>query len=124
MKPHGVTLPLIPMKHSYVVSEAIDGLHQMMPNVRDHDYSIVFRIQGKAFNLGGYEKNPILLEKIPSDFQFSLYDLDYSTFDEHIEGAIKLIPAFENAGIKSTVCGPESFTPDHRPLMVRKFFIF
>lgn len=124
LKPHGVALPLIPMKHSYVVSETVEGLHQMMPNVRDHDYSIVFRIQGKAFNLGGYEKNPILLEKIPPDFQFSLYDLDYSTFDEHIEGAIKLIPAFENAGIKSTVCGPESFTPDHRPLMVRNFITF
>lgn len=122
LKPLGIALPLIAFKHSYVVSEAIPGLHQMTPNIRDHDNSIVFRIQGKAFNLGGYEKNPILLESVPSDFQFSLYDLDYSTFDEHIEGAMELIPAFKDVGIKSTICGPESFTPDHRPLIVGFFF--
>jgi len=69
--------------------------------------------------MGGYENNPILLDKVPSDFQFGLYDLDYSVFDTHIEGAIKLCPTFGNAGIKSTICGPESFTPDHKPIMVR-----
>lgn len=121
LKPHDLALPLIPMKHSYVVSETIEGLHQMMPNVRDHDNSIVFRIQGRAFNLGGYERNPILLDAVPKDFQFQLYDLDFSTFDEHVEGAMRLIPAFKDVGIKSTICGPESFTPDHRPLMVCNF---
>jgi sarcosine dehydrogenase len=68
--------------------------------------------------MGGYENNPILLDKVPSDFQFGLYDLDYSVFDTHIEGAIKLCPTFGRAGIKSTICGPESFTPDHKPIMV------
>ena len=68
--------------------------------------------------MGGYENNPILLDKVPSDFQFGLYDLDYSVFDTHIEGAVKLCPSFGQAGIKSTICGPESFTPDHKPLMV------
>ena len=30
---------------------------------------------------------------------------------------MKRCPSIENAGIKSTVCGPESFTPDHKPLV-------
>jgi glycine/D-amino acid oxidase-like deaminating enzyme len=68
--------------------------------------------------MGGYENNPILLDKVPADFQFGLYDLDYSVFDTHIDGAVKLCPTFGQAGIKSTICGPESFTPDHKPLMV------
>lgn len=72
--------------------------------------------------MGGYENNPILLDKIPNDFNFGLYELDYSVFDTHIEGAVKLCPTFGNAGIKSTICGPESFTPDHKPLMVNKRF--
>lgn len=130
-----------------------------MPNVRDHDYSLYFRIQGQLYivykqygtisrcdlihslrnlitNLfsklnfklgssicmGGYENNPILLDKIPNDFHFGLYELDYSVFDAHIEGAVKLCPTFGNAGIKSTICGPESFTPDHKPLMVNERF--
>lgn len=70
--------------------------------------------------MGGYEDNPILLHNVPKDFQFTLYDLDYSVFDTHIEGAVKLCPAFGEAGVKSTVCGPESFTPDHKALMVVK----
>lgn len=35
----------------------------------------------------------------------------------HIEGAVNRVPVLENTGIKSTVCGPESFTPDHKPVM-------
>lgn len=30
---------------------------------------------------------------------------------------MKRVPALETAGIAHTVCGPESFTPDHKPLM-------
>lgn len=116
LKPLGVHLPLIPMKHAYVVSESIKEV-QGVPNVRDHDYSTYFRIQGQSICMGGYENNPILLDKVPHDFQFGLYELDYSVFDTHIEGAVKLCPAFGDAGIKSTICGPESFTPDHKPLM-------
>lgn len=38
-----------------------------------------------------------------------------------MRGAIALVPIFETAGIKSTVCGPESFTPDHKPLIGKYF---
>lgn len=117
IEPLGVHLPLIPMKHAYVISETMENIHQMVPNIRDHDYSIYLRIQGKSICMGGYENNPVLLDKIPSDFHFGLYDLDYSIFDTHIQGAVKLCPDFGKTGIKSTVCGPESFTPDHKPLM-------
>lgn len=120
LEPHGVFLPLVPMKHAYVISETIKEV-QGMPNVRDHDFSTYFRIQGQSICMGGYENNPILLDKVPKDFNFGLYELDYSVFDTHIEGAVKLCPTFGNVGIKSTICGPESFTPDHKPLMVLTF---
>ena len=45
LAPHGVHLPLVPMKHAYVISETIKEV-QGMPNVRDHDFSTYFRIQG------------------------------------------------------------------------------
>lgn len=48
----GIYLPLIPMRHAYVVSETINGIHGM-PNVRDHDYSLYFRIQGQSICMGG-----------------------------------------------------------------------
>lgn len=110
IEPLGITLPLIPMKHSYIVTEPIEGIRGL-PNIRDHDASIAFRIQGESVCLGGYEKNPIILDQVSSDSSFSLYDLDWSTFDSHVDGAIELLPAFASVGIKCTVCGPESFTP-------------
>ncbi|KAH8401506.1 hypothetical protein KR009_005929 [Drosophila setifemur] len=113
---HGSHLPLVPMKHAYIVSESIPGVRGL-PNIRDHDYSTYFRIQGDAICMGGYEPNPILLDPVPKDFHFGLYELDWSVFETHIEGAQKLCPSYAKYGVKSTVCGPESFTPDHKPLM-------
>ncbi|XP_068143892.1 sarcosine dehydrogenase, mitochondrial [Drosophila tropicalis] len=113
---HGSHLPLVPMRHAYIVSESIPGVRGL-PNIRDHDYSTYFRIQGDAICMGGYEPNPILLDPVPKDFHFGLYDLDWSVFEPHLEGAQKLCPPFGKYGIKSTICGPESFTPDHKPLM-------
>lgn len=34
-----------------------------------------------------------------------------------MNSATSLCPKLANVGIKSTVCGPESFTPDHKPLL-------
>lgn len=113
---HDAFLPLTPMRHSYIVSEPIDGI-KGMPNVRDHDASIYLRIQGSSICLGGYEENPILLDRVEANQNFHLYELDWSTFEQHVKGAGALCPAFSEAGVKSTVCGPESFTPDHKPLL-------
>ncbi|CAH2316798.1 sarcosine dehydrogenase, mitochondrial [Pelobates cultripes] len=123
----GVNVPLVAMHHAYVVTERIEGI-QNMPNVRDHDASVYLRLQGDALSVGGYESNPIFWEEVSDTFAFGLFDLDWDVFTQHINGAINRVPALENTGIKSTVCGPESFTADHKPLMgespeVRGFFL-
>ncbi|XP_046739990.1 sarcosine dehydrogenase, mitochondrial isoform X1 [Diprion similis] len=112
----GLQIPLIPMKHAYVVSEPIEGV-QNCPNIRDHDRNMYFRIQGSSLCMGGYEPNPIILQSVPNDFNFGLYELDWNVFSTHIDGATELVPQFSTAGIRSTVCGPESFTPDHKPIL-------
>ncbi|XP_078406384.1 sarcosine dehydrogenase, mitochondrial isoform X1 [Cetorhinus maximus] len=112
----GVNVPLIGMRHAYVVTERIEGI-QNMPNVRDHDSSVYLRLQGDALSVGGYEPNPHFWEEVSDKFAFSLFDLDWDIFTQLIEGAINRIPALETTGVKSTVCGPESFTADHKPLM-------
>lgn len=112
----GVKIPLMCMKHAYVVTEKIAGI-QMTPNVRDHDASVYLKLQGDALSVGGYEYNPVLLDKVGRDFAFGLYDLDWDVFGCHIEGAVHRLPALQETGIKSTVCGPESFTPDHNAIM-------
>lgn len=59
----GVSIPLLPMKHAYVISEPIEGIANL-PNLRDHDYSIYFRVQSDSLCLGGYESNPTILDQV------------------------------------------------------------
>ncbi|UYV82994.1 SARDH [Cordylochernes scorpioides] len=112
----GVKVPLVPIKHAYVVTNRIENI-QGTPNIRDHDLSIYIKLQGDALAIGGYEPNPEFIDHVPDDFAFSLYELNWDVFGTHIEQAIHRIPVLKDTGIKSTVCGPESFTPDHKPLL-------
>ncbi|XP_045451807.1 sarcosine dehydrogenase, mitochondrial [Melitaea cinxia] len=110
------SLPIIPFKHAYVVSDAIPEIRGC-PNVRDHDASLYFKIQGESCNIGGYENNPIMLDQVSEHQHFHLYELDWDVFSVHMNSAASLCPKLAKVGIKSTVCGPESFTPDHKPLL-------
>ena len=51
----GAPLPLLAMKHAYVVTESLasHGMHGALPNVRDHDLSIYLKAQGQALAIGG-----------------------------------------------------------------------
>lgn len=55
--------------------------------------------------------------QVPDNLQFHLYDLDWDVFGVHMNSATTLCPKLSTVGVKSTVCGPESFTPDHKPLL-------
>ncbi|XP_014204461.1 sarcosine dehydrogenase, mitochondrial [Copidosoma floridanum] len=111
-------VPLVPMKHAYIVTEPIPGaVTRGAPNVRDHDYNIYMKVQAETLQIGGYEANPIILRCVPRDFNFGLYELDWNVFNAHLESMVKIVPELATTGIKSTVCGPESFTPDHKPIM-------
>ncbi|XP_011689604.1 PREDICTED: sarcosine dehydrogenase, mitochondrial [Wasmannia auropunctata] len=111
----GLDIPLVPMKHAYIVTEPMNV--RGLPNIRDPDFNVYFRVQGGNINIGGYEPNPIILKFPPEDFSFSLYELNWDVFNTHVEAMNRLIPSLASVGIRTTVCGPESFTPDHRPIM-------
>jgi sarcosine dehydrogenase len=123
----GADVPLCAMRHAYVTTEPIPGIENM-PNIRDHDASVYLKVQGNSIHIGGYEKNPIFWKDVQQDFAFSLFDLDWEVFSAHIEGAVQRLPVLETTGVQSTVCGPESFTADHKPLMgpvpgIRGFYL-
>uniref|UniRef100_A0A3Q4HWD1 Sarcosine dehydrogenase n=1 Tax=Neolamprologus brichardi TaxID=32507 RepID=A0A3Q4HWD1_NEOBR len=108
----GVKVPLIAMHHAYVVTERIEGIQPVIY------YQCAFYLIIYFFNIS----------QVSDKFSFSLFDLDWDVFMQNIEGAVNRVPALEQTGIKSTVCGPESFTADHKPLMgeapeVRGFFL-
>lgn len=59
----GLDVPIAVFKHSYVITESIPQV-KGTPNIRDHDRSIYYRVQGESLHLGGYEKNPVLVKEV------------------------------------------------------------
>ncbi len=110
----GVSVPLQPVKHQYIVTEPIAGLASDAATIRDPDRLTYFKEEVGGLVLGGYEPNPIAWtqDDVPNDFQFQLFDDDWDHFAQHMEQAIARIPALETAGVKQMINGPESFTPD------------
>ena len=110
----GVSVPLQPMKHLYVVTEPIPGLARDAPTLRDPDRLTYFKEEVGGLAFGGYEPNPRAWTSggIPDDFAFRLFDDDFDHFEPHMINAIARIPALAEVGVKQMIHAPESFTAD------------
>ncbi|PLL10743.1 FAD-dependent oxidoreductase [Tabrizicola sp. TH137] len=110
----GITVPLQPVKHQYIITEKIDGLSPDAPTLRDPDRRTYFKEEVGGLVMGGYEPNPQgwVTGDIPKNWEFRLFDDDYDHFAQHLEQAIARIPALEQTGVKQMINGAESFTPD------------
>jgi sarcosine dehydrogenase len=110
----GVSVPLQPVKHQYIITEKVEGLSPDAPTIRDPDRRTYFKEEVGGLVFGGYEPNPVswTLEDVPSTFEFELFDDDWDHFEQHMAQALARIPALEKTGIKKMINGPESFTPD------------
>jgi hypothetical protein len=118
----GVDLPIVPLEHHYLVTEKLDALSSLeveLPVLRDADASFYIREEGGALLVGAFERNtkPWALQGIPEDFHSRLLQPDLGRLEEVLEAAARRVPAFENAGIKSIVNGPDGYTPDGLCLM-------
>ena len=110
----GVNVPLFSAEHFYVVTGKIDGVHPMLPVMRDPDGLIYYKEEVGGLVMGGFEMQakPWKVDPIPSSFQFELLDEDWDQFEPLMKNAIHRTPALETAEIKMLLNGPESFTPD------------
>jgi 4-methylaminobutanoate oxidase (formaldehyde-forming) len=125
----GVTVPLIPFAHQYLVTEAIDGVHAELPQLRDPDNLVYFRPEVRGLVMGGYERDPAPfgLDGIAPDFNGKLLPPDWPRFEEISAGAVRRVPAMADAGVRQMINGPEGFTPDNEFILgeseVRGFFV-
>ena len=118
----GVTVPLQPAEHYYVVSEAIDGLVRTTPTLRDPDGYAYFKEEVRGLLIGGFEPDAkpwVASDEIPEPFEFQLLPEDWNQFDIIMRNAVHRVPVIESTGIKKFYNGPESFTPDHNFIMGR-----
>ena len=114
----GVSLPLYPVEHHYVVSKPIDGAFDELPVGRDPDLCIYFRGEGNAVMLGAFQARSKPWDvPVPDDFAFQLIGDDWEKFAEPLANGQWRIPALASSGFERFVNGPESFTPDNNFLM-------
>ena len=110
----GVNVPLFSAEHFYIVTGRIEGVHPMLPVMRDPDGFIYYKEEVGGLLMGGFEPQakPWRVDPIPSDFQFQLLAEDWDQFEILMKNAIHRTPALETAPVKMLLNGPESFTPD------------
>jgi 4-methylaminobutanoate oxidase (formaldehyde-forming) len=126
----GVNVPLYPAEHFYIVTDRIEGVHPMLPVMRDPDGYIYYKEEVGGLLMGGFEPvaKPWRVDPIPSSFQFQLLDEDWEQFEPLMTNAIHRTPCLETAKIKMLLNGPESFTPDGNFILgeapeLRRYFV-
>jgi heterotetrameric sarcosine oxidase gamma subunit len=115
----GVTIPLYPVEHHYVVTEDLPNAFDELPVGRDPDLCIYFRGEGKGVMLGAFQEysKAWMVDHVPHDFAFKLLDPDWDKFSVPLANGRHRIPALENCKFSKFTNGPESFTPDNNFIM-------
>lgn len=125
----GLSLPVIPMAHLYIMTKPIEGVTHKFPNLRDPDLLVYWREEVGGLITGGYERQPATfgMNGIPKDFKFQLLPPDWERFTPLMENSIRRVPAIEDAEVIKLLNGPEGFTPDGEfllgPTSVKGFWV-
>ncbi|MGQ0676668.1 MAG: GcvT family protein [Rhodospirillales bacterium] len=122
----GLELPVLAMEHHYIVTGEMPEVVEINRStgkealhVIDFEGEIYLRQEGKGILLGTYEKQatPWSPETTPWTFGPELLQEDMDRIAPSLEIGFKHFPAIGRAGIKRTVNGPFTFTPDGNPLV-------
>jgi 4-methylaminobutanoate oxidase (formaldehyde-forming) len=117
----GVRIPVVPMSHQYVVTEAFRGRDEpALPTLRDPDLLVYFRQEVDGLVMGGYERDPAPwtatergFDSVPADFNGRLLPDDWPRFEQIAANAQRRVPMMADVGVRRLINGPEAFTPDN-----------
>ena len=121
----GAPVPLQAVEHMYVTTEPIDDLPDPFPVVRDLDGGIYLKADAGKLVLGGFEPKAKPWDPQGPDGDRAFLELpeDWEQFEPFMRAGLERVPALEHAGIRHFMNGPESFTPDTRPLLGESPFV-
>jgi glycine cleavage system aminomethyltransferase T/glycine/D-amino acid oxidase-like deaminating enzyme len=115
----GVTIANQAAEHYYLITEPIKDLPPNMPVLEDPGAYGYYREEGGGLMVGLFEPvcAPWRVEGIPDDFSFGELPPDWERMTPFLERAMSRVPITAEIGMKKLFCGPESFTPDLRPIV-------
>ena len=115
----GVTIANQAAEHYYLITESIRDLPPNMPVLEDPGAYGYYREEGGGLMVGLFEPMcaPWKVAAIPEDFSFGELPPDWERMAPFLERAMSRVPITAEVGMKKLFCGPESFTPDLRPIV-------
>ena len=117
----GLTLPLLPTEHQYLVTETIPqiaALDRRLPSIADRDGEYYLRQEGQGLLVGAYERDMKFWAEngTPLDFGHELFPDDLERIEPNMMRAIDRVPAIGETGIKRVINGPMIWSPDSAAL--------
>ena len=128
----GVSIPVYPNEHFYMITENYKNLPKVLPTFRDPDTYLYIREYHKKIMIGIFEpkaKNAFKKKGIvPNNFSFGQFKVDKKYTKMLHNLAAKRIPNIKDLKIEKYFSGPESFTPDSNFLLgetaeVKNFYV-
>ena len=128
----GVSIPLYPNEHFYMITEDYKDLPKVLPTFRDPDTYLYAREYHGKMMLGIFEPNAKnafkKTGKVPNNFSFGEFKVDKNYIKMLHRLAAKRIPTIKNLSIERYFSGPESFTPDSNFLLgeteeIKNFYV-
>jgi len=128
----GVSIPLYPNEHFYMITEDYKNLPDVLPTFRDPDTYLYAREYNGKMMLGIFEPNAKnafkKTGKVPNNFSFGEFKVDKKYINMLHQLASKRMPTIKNLKIEKYFSGPESFTPDSNFLIgeteeIKNFYV-
>ncbi|MEM7172326.1 MAG: FAD-dependent oxidoreductase [Pseudomonadota bacterium] len=118
----GITLPLMPVEHHYLVTEPVPEIQAMaheLPQINDGDFNGYARQEGQGLLLGAYESHCTHWAETgtPLDFGHELLPDALDRMEWNFAKAVEIMPCLATAGVKRVINGPMIFSPDLGPLL-------
>jgi dimethylglycine dehydrogenase len=117
----GVELPVSPLEHHYLITEAIPELEGIddMPMVIDLEGFTYMRQEVRGLLIGIYEidHRHWNMDGAPWDYGIELLTPDVDRIADELQMAMTRYPVLERTGIKRFVNGAFTFSPDGNPLV-------
>lgn len=118
----GIELPVSPLNHHYLISDAIPALETLdfeVPMTVDLEGFTYMRQDQKGILLGIYEvdHDHWMMDGAPWEYGFELQQEDTDRIERELTLGFERYPALQEVGVKTWVNGAFTFSPDGNPLV-------